>query len=136
MSSDHWRNWGDRDRVFLFPRRGKEGRDLFEIATMQARGRNNARHPRLPRAAGARENDSMAPRVRIPTRHELPNDASLLSAPLPPRRVAARRDGTGRDDERSKENRKSRTFPPISRGEIESMVETRMAWYTRSLEAF
>lgn len=78
---------------------GEEGgfRDLFEIATMQARG-ETTRVIRVFLETGARKNDSMAPRVRIPTRHELPNDASLLCAPLSSRPcIETGRDGTGRD---------------------------------------
>lgn len=118
-------------RSSFSPSRGK-GRGSFRDRHDAGTRRNNARHPRLPRAAGARRNDSMAPRVRIPTRHELPNDASLLSAPLPSRRAGTWRGETTKDRERERESRIPHFSTDIERWNRE-YVETRG---TRPLEAF
>lgn len=120
-------------------RKGGEGRRRGSFRDRHDAGtrRNNARHPRLPRAAGARKNDSMAPRVRIPTRHELPNDASLLSAPLPSLRVASRRDVTRRGDDTSRE--RGRIVNPAlfhRYREVKSRVHRNTRHGMRSLEAF
>lgn len=119
-------------RSSFSPSRGK-GRGSFRDRHDAGTRRNNARHPRLPRAAGARRNDSMAPRVRIPTRHELPNDASLLSAPLPSRRAGTWRDETTKDRERERV-----ANPALFHRyrEVKSRVRRNTRHGTRPLEAF
>lgn len=110
-------NRRNRDQVFL-PRGGRGG-DLFEIATMQARGETT----RVIRVFL----EPPEPEGTIRWRHAFASQHATNYRTMRhcflrlSRRVAPGRDETRRRKiERERESRESRTFPPISRGEIES----------------
>ena len=138
MSSNRG-NWRDRDQVFL-PRRGKEGKggggDLFEIATMQARGETT----RVIRVFLEPPEPERTIRWRhaFASQHATNYRTMRHCFPRLSRRFASRRVETWRDEatihrERERERERERGRIPHFSTDIErwnrEYIETRgMAW--------